>query len=296
MIKNLFDITIAHFQDLESVDKNECLQADIITIDNKVKNGIYHSLSMRWKGKLNGVDTPTGLIRSKKERKAITENYALFHEMGYTFETKPLTEELYLEFKDIYEKTTQQKERALAIDLEDQLLAKIKINRPSYLIGMYKDGQIESGLTFYQLKKNIYVTLGAKKKFPELRGGVGGILEVELMKKALELDVEAIYHGKTMNPAGITGSAGIFEFKARYGYSAYPEDSWQTMFIRNPSVALSDLVFVTTVDNALGYLVVSDKDPHELTKRYQTHDVHSIVVKTTQEVVADSEAFINTLP
>lgn len=258
MLQKTDDITWAHYLSVSELNANEVAQADFVSIRGHVPGGIYHPSHMRWFGSLVGISDPLEMIKSKTERKAIPANIEYFTSRGYEFKLLPLDEDLYHKFLEVYQTTTLNRPRALNIDTQDQLLSKIKINQPVYLVGLFKEEQLISGLTFYlNRRKEANVALGAKERFDEIRGGVGGVLEYYLTKFCLELGITEIIHGKTLNPAGITGRAGIFSFKARYGYDAYPEGYWQTTFVRNSSAALSDLVFVTIQNNGPQYQVFS---------------------------------------
>lgn len=256
MLQKLDDITWAHYLNETTVSADEVSQADLVSIRGFVPGGIYHPTHMRWFGSLEGITDPLQMIKSKTERKAMMANIEYFTSQGYEFKLLPLDEPLYHTFLEVYRTTTLNRPRALNIDTKDQLLSKIMIEQPVYLVGMFKDSTLISGLTFYlNRRKEASVALGAKERFDSIRGGVGGVLEYFLTKFCLELGVPEIIHGKTLNPAGITGSAGIFSFKARYGYDAYPEGYWITTFVKNPAVSLSDLVFVTETTTGPQYQV-----------------------------------------
>ena len=82
--------------------------------------------------------------------------------------------------------------------------------------------------------------------------------------------------GRSSNPAGFLNRSGLFEFKARYGNSAFPAGRWMTSFVKNPEIAHKDLIYVGIIDNKLGYIVISEKDPEETTKAYRTREVRTV--------------------
>ena len=102
-------------------------------------------------------------------------------------------------------------------------------------------------------------------------------MEYELIKFALERGLRSISHGKATNPVGLVNTAGLFEFKARYGFTAFPVGAWQTMFIKNPQIALTDLVMLSVANNSLAYLVVSDEEQSELEKKYRTREIKQVI-------------------
>jgi hypothetical protein len=293
MLNTFFDFKLASYESLQDVVLEEILQADLITIREYVKGGIYHSQSMQWVGSLKGIESPKQFIRSKKERKVIDENKVWFEKKGYRFEIVKMTRALFIEFYTLYQETTLQRERPLHFSLKEQILGKVFIEMPVYLIGMFKKDKLESGLVFSVSDDNhAVVSFGAKKKFDERRGGVGGVLELLLIEYCLEQGITHISHGKSPNPAGITSKAGVFEFKARYGFSAFPSGYWKTTFIVNPKVALSDLVFVTMFNDQIGYVVVSDNKLETIQKKYQTREVSRIKTLSIQDVEKASKKFI----
>lgn len=283
MLYKQFDYTVAYFDDESTIDPTEYNSADIVTIGGHHPAGIYHSTSMRWICSLKG-RTISQIINSHKEQAALQKNRDYFVNQGYTFQVKPMKQADYEEFKELYENTTQKKARAIKHNLADRILGRILANIPVYCIGMYKGTTLASGLVFTVDSKNTaVVSFGAKQKFQEIRGGVGGTLEWELLKYCEAHSISAVDHGKNPNPVGLANKAGLFEFKARYGNSAYPEGRWVTTCLRNPDIVLSDLVFVTTIHDEVGYIIVSQDTASE--KKYLTNEVTNIKVLSMDEVV-----------
>ncbi len=294
MLSHQFDFTVAKFDSLKQVDKDEVVQADIVEIREKVDGGIYHSQEMIWGGNLSGIQNISEMIRSKKEVKALKENKEWFESQGYYFEIVPMTGKLFEEFFELYQRTTLMQERPQIFSLKEQILGKILINKPVFLIGMFKEKVLESGIVFSIKDQQAVVSFGAKKKFPDRRGGVGGVLEQMLISYSLEKGLSDISHGKAKNPVGLLSKAGVFEFKARYGFSAFPSGYWKTTFLLNPKIALSDLVFVTTIDDQISYIVVTDSTEKDVSKKYSTNEVEIIRRRSFEEFVETSKGFFLT--
>jgi hypothetical protein len=293
MLTQRFDYTIATFASLEEVKKEELKVADLVVISEYIREGIYHAKEMIWRGNISNVQNPYDLIRSKKEKIAIEENAQYFKDQGYEIKTVPMTEALFQEFFELYQNTTMKKPRVIRYNLQEQILSKILIHLPVYLIGLFRSNILESGLVFSVRENQILVSMGAKKKFSERRGGVGGVFEVELMRFCVENSISNISHGISENPAGINSAAGIFEFKARYGFSAFPTGSWQTTFVLNPEIIPSDLVFVTigSIEHPLQQLVLSNTTEN-LEHKYQTKDVPFVTQKLLNTESAQHRAFL----
>lgn len=270
MLKTYNDISIAEYLTLADLSEKEVSQADFVIVKEKVPGGVYHSESSKWWGSLKGIDSPEKMIRSKKERKASKQTREWFKEKNYEIKTVLMTEQLYLEFQELYNSTTMVRQRPLRFNLESSILGKLRVGVPVYLAGLFQEETLVAGLVFSVTKNQAVVSFGAKPKFKEVRGGIGGVLELELIQYCLENNLDSIVHGRSANPAGIFGSAGIFEFKTRYGFSAYPDGVWQTMFIQNIDARLSNLVFVTMVDGEVGTLILSDDDPAKAIKKYKS--------------------------
>ncbi len=292
MLSEYFDFKLASYSAPSDVKKSEALQADLVEIRGFVPGGIYHSNFMSWAGNIGEVTEVRQFLRSKKERKIVVENRAWFEQQGYEFRVKLMDKHLFEEFYELYQATTLKRERALNFAVRDQVLGRVLTDSPVYVVGMFHNKSLESGLVFTVSGEVASVSFGAKKKFERKSGGVGGVLELLLMEYCKEHHVTEISHGKTKNPAGITGKAGIFEFKARYGFSAFPMGYWKTTFILNPKVALSDLVFVSMIDNTVGYVVVSDGDPIEIAKKYQTKEVKLIKQLSMKQARDQARTFI----
>lgn len=297
MLKHQFGFATAEFKSLAEVVKSEVEEADLIVIDGYVPGGIYFPAKVCWRGKIEGLVDIKQFIRSKSERKEIDANRDYFLSRGYTLKTLPLTEELFGKFNDLYEETVLKKERAMHFDLGRRVMSLLKVGAPVFLLGLFDgEGNLQSALIFDVYVSGTYkearVSYGAKKKFDHIRGGAGGVLEYELLRYCQENQITEIDHGRSKNPAGLLSNSGIFEFKARYGYTAYPESSWKTIFIKNPAVALTDWIFVTIFDDRLGYLIVT-KEPKEETKnKYLTKEINNVKVISYEEAQGQAREFI----
>jgi hypothetical protein len=290
MLISKFDLTIAEYFSLAGIQKDEVAQADIVIIREYVPQGIFHSRSMRWKGILEGITNPYDFIRSKKEKKVAQEIRKSFEDDGYEFRIEPVTKKLFAEFAEVYENTTRKKQRPLPVNLAEQILGKALVKVPTFIIGMFKGKKLISGLAFSIKLDEAMVSVGAKQKFPKKRGGVGGVMEIELIRFCIERKLKIINHGISQNPAGVTSTAGVFEFKSRYGCSAFPEGEWYTSFILSHKVALSDLVFVTTHQDQLAQIVLSDSTEN-LTTKYQTHNVQTVIQRSLTEEIQKNRIF-----
>lgn len=285
MLTNRFDYTVAYYNHFEEVDAEEVKAADLVTILGKHSGGIYHPISMRWKCFLKNQQS-SEIIRSQKERQSLEKNKQYFIDQGYTFQVKEMNESDYYEFEALYNNTVQKKIRAVRYTLKDKILGRILVEVPVYCAGMYKEGALVSGLIFSITdKKEALISFGAKQKFQEVRGGVGGVLEWNLIQYCVEHDIKVIDHGKSFNPTGLIAKAGLFEFKARYGNSAFPEGEWLTSFILNPTIVLSDMVFVTTINDQVGYTIVTEESSENVHKKYLTNLVTNTEVLSLSKVV-----------
>ncbi len=290
------NLKVAKFKNISSIVESELEQADIVMFNQYLPYGIYCPTKMLWLGPTEGCIKPEDYFISKRVRKDIRHSIAYFKEQGYRFEVVKMDEALFKEFFNLYGKTTSQLSRAVKYDLEGVLLSKIRGGLNVYLAGLWKDGELESGLSFYTMYDRIYVAFGAKKRFNSVRGGVGGLLEYLLIEFALKNNIGTIQHGRGVNPVGVYNKIGLFEFKARYGNSAYPSDEWVTMFIKSEKVFLSDLVFVTILDNKLGHLILSDKlSLEESKKRFTTKYINNIDVRPRNVVNSHYTELLNNI-
>jgi hypothetical protein len=288
------DLTVARYPSLAMTNPEEMRQAAMVLIDEPVAEGIYHSTKLNWKGDLSFFERPEDFIRSDKERKDLEVSKAFFLSEGYEFKVCELTPELEQAFLTLYQETTLKKNRA--IDFNAQLV--IRKNQaggvPVWVFGLYRDHQLESGLLVSQVKEDMMVLFGAKKRFDQVRGGVGGVLEMELLTFCFERGFKKISHGISTNPAGIVDSAGIFEFKSRYGFTAFPYGEWQTTFILNESVALSDIVFLTIKDSQLCHQILAKTETPSPSK-YNTRFVKTSTVENLSDHIHQAHQVLGLL-
>jgi hypothetical protein len=277
MLSEKAQLKIANYFYHEKPDLAEIKKADIVSFNYQLEGGVYIPEKVAWFGDLTGIEKAEDYILSKRGRKSLKKTQDFFQEAGFKLDVREMDEGLFEEFKKLYQKTTMRKERAIIYDLESSILGRIKVGKKCYIAGLYKENVLRSGLVFSINESSAVVSFGAKERFSKIRGGVGAILEYQLIKFALEKDLKSISHGRANNPAGLFNTAGLFEFKARYGFTAFPVGRWQTIFIKNEEIVLGDLVFVTIYNNQLAYLVVSDDELSNLEKRFRTREIKNIV-------------------
>lgn len=278
MLFQQFELTVAHFPTLEAVQENEVSQADLVQIDTFVTGGIYHSQQLNWKGDLTFIDHPEDFLRSDKERKTLAQSKAFFLEQGYEIRVTQIDDEHNRRFMEVYKKTTLQRNRAIDFNAELIVKKNLASDVPVWLFGLYLHNELESGLLVSQVKDEMRVMFGAKKRFDQIRGGIGGVLEMELLKFCFDQGIKKISHGLSTNPAGFVDSAGIFEFKSRYGFSAFPLGEWKTTFILKEQVAMSDLVFVVADGKQLGlHILAKEELPH--TSKYASKAIQNAQVE-----------------
>ncbi|MEX0896324.1 MAG: hypothetical protein WDZ94_05350 [Patescibacteria group bacterium] len=204
----------------------------------------------------------------------------------------PLTLELYAEFFELYQATTMQKARAATYDLDAVVKGKVLTGSEMYLAGLFKNSKLMSGLVFNSYRNVVTVFFGAKQRFENISGGIGGLLEYLLLDFAYKHDIKTITHGRSKVPTGLISGAGLFAFKARYGFSAFPDREWVTTFVRNPAIFVSDAVFITIADNQLQYLVLAQEPNEELLKRYRTRIIRTVELKGMTEVAKQHRQFL----
>lgn len=297
MLKQQLGFNVAEFDSLDQVVKTEMEQADLIIIDDFVPGGIYCPTKVCWRGNISGLSDIRQFIRSKSERKEVDSNKEYFLSRGFSIKVLPMTEDLLSEFNALYKETVLTKSRALHFDLDRRVLSLMKVGAQVFLLGLFDvETKLVAALVFDVFEsggiKEARVSYGAKKRFDEVRGGAGGVLEFELLQYCHENEIMEIDHGRSKNPAGLISKAGIFEFKARYGYTAYPESGWKTFFIKNPSISLTDWVFVTAINNQLAYLVVTEEPKEETKNKYKTKKINLVEMKSYSEVEAQANEFI----
>lgn len=293
MLSQVFDMTVATFPRFSMMQKGEVMQADLIQFREYVPGGIYHPEALVWRGSLRGCTSIESFLRSPAELTALRKNIQALQEMGYFFATHAMNDKLYKDFSKLYARGVRAHQRSVSHDLEEQIRAKMLIGSDVFLIGMYSsEGVLESGMVFHVTSKNeAHVSLSMKPKIHGLRGGVGGVLEYLFIQFCIERGVQEMSHGKGVCPAGLIATAGVFEFKARYGFSAFPTGYWTTSFLRSRKIALSDLVFITIAQSSLCYEVIGDSLDHSK-KKYVTREVPEVTARSLDDVITSHQAVI----
>ncbi|MBD3279384.1 MAG: hypothetical protein GF390_01590 [Candidatus Pacebacteria bacterium] len=277
MLTKKFDYTIARFDRPKDANLDEISQADLLYFNGYVPGGIYHSKRMIWVGNLASANDALAFIRSKRERKHLIKNKKKLLSQGYQINTKLFDQQSFKQFDQLFKKTTLNRQRALNDSPKRAILSKVLVGAKIYLSGIYQADQLVAGLAFIVRKKTALVSLGAKTKNNQLRGGYGGLLEIELLDFCYQHQLTTIMHGRRcFNPVGLISKIGLFEFKARYGFNAYPTENWQTMFILKPKIFLSDVIFTTIHNNQVGYLIITDQQPAKIKPKYTTKDINNI--------------------
>lgn len=285
------DLKIARFPNLSLLDKKEAAEADMVWFDELVAGGIYHAPQLNWKGDLTFFSQPEEFIRSEKERKTLAESRLFFEDQGYEIKSTEIDEARNAEFMNVYRNTTLRRNRAIDFNAELIVRKNLASGVPVWLFGLYKDAQLESGLLVSQVKDEMRVMFGAKKRFDQIRGGIGGVLEMELLRFCFDRKITKISHGISTNPSGIMDAAGIFEFKSRYGFTAFPLGDWHTTFILNDKVALSDLVFVVATGPGLGLEILAKNELPQSSK-YHTRLIKDTKIGTLADHMQQAQTIL----
>lgn len=273
MLEQNFDYLIYEANNLSSIDLEQLKQTDILQVNSFIEGSIFHANRMSWVGRLSKANNSLDFIRSKREKKALKNNQSNLEAWGLRVEILPFTQDLYKQFADLYLETTAKKIRAIDDSPRGPILGRLLAGLNVFLAAVFKDNQLVAGLSFHHKGDSILVSLGAKMRNNEIRGGYGGFLELALLDYAYEKKVKKIIHGsRSFNPVGLISKSGLFEFKSRYGYIAYPCEDWKSTFILNPQIVMSDLLFVSFIDNKLTYVVLSDLPEQELVKKFANEE------------------------
>lgn len=295
MLLKEFDYTIAHYQQGAEILASEVEVADFITIEGLYPGGIYHSTYCRWQN-IYTLDQPVEYnLRSPKIINTIEKNKRWFEKNGYSIRISQMTESDFHQYEKIYEELTLKKARATNYNLYERILGRIKIGTPVYCAGLYEGSQLVSASLFVMDNDQVSIHFSSRIHFPKITGGVGSVLQWEIIKFSIEKGCTSLDQGKSRNPSGFVTKAGLFEFKARHGSTAYPEGPWITTFVKNPSKLLSDLVFVTVLNNEIGYLVVSDKPIDEIKDKYITRRINNIDIRNFAWLATQTDQFISNI-
>jgi len=290
MITSQFDFSVATYPNLKSVISSEVKEADIVEINEYLPQGIYHSTKLNWKGDLTFFDSPESFIRSESERKSLDASRTFFLNEGYELKCVAADNTILKEFSELYLQTTLKKNRAIDYKAELVVRRNIQSGTPVYIFGLFKENKLESGLIATQNKEELQIMFGAKKRFNEVRGGIGGVLEMEMLRFCFEKKMYHISHGISVNPCGIYDKSGIFEFKTRYGFTAFPYGEWKTTFILNKEVAMSDIVFLTIHQNQLSHHILT-LDTSVSETRFYSGQVDRVIQQSLESHILTSKEF-----
>lgn len=279
-----------HLNSTEDLSTVDLASTDVVVFSEKQERGLYISNSIRWLGSVDGLNSWKEFVDSPSVAKDIVKGEDFFIRQGFSIRTEPLTLELADVFIALYQREViaTKGDRLVKVDVESQTRGKIRSGEATYLIGVYEGERLRAGLVFYLRGKEALVTLGAKERYKKVKGGFGGVIEKHLIDWCIHNEIATISHGRGTNPAGLMAKAGVFEFKARYGYTAYPEGEWKTLFILNKAIVEQDLVFVTVGSEGLSYTVLTQGSEKDAVHKYQTKNVHRVQVLDGQRYVHES--------
>lgn len=219
--------------DLGRINKKELSVFPVIQVYGRHPFGVYHPENTTFYQRVNPDKDFLQNIRSKTEKKALLKNYRYIHDKGIKLSVKKATLEDYKKFEELYNKTTALKKRFLNISLKEQVFSKITGGMGAFFINATLNDKLLSSLFFYIRgtgeSRKAAVTVRANKKIKELKSGLIGLIEVELVKFCIKNKVLEISHGNSTNPAGIVDSTGTFEFKTRYGNTPFPAGMFLTI-------------------------------------------------------------------
>lgn len=276
--------------EVSSLDQLRTLSLEginLVRVPGKQSGGIYTPESMSWLGALPQGRLPWSLIRSEETRVMAPKLMKKMIDLGYEVSSDLLNEKKYEDFKVLYEKEVMTKEHFIGVNLFDQSYGKVLAGFKTVLLGVYLQSRLVAGLVGYFKRGDFYVTVGAKERVKGIKGGLGGVLELQLLELCEREGIETIHHGNSVNPVGLATKIGLFEFKARYGYSAFPAGRWCTLFWLRPPID-GEHIYLTLFNDTFGYLLVSPQDKTNVSSLYSTNEIAQVSNKLWDEVVKNS--------
>lgn len=272
-------------QDLIDASNN---LVDIVRIKGNHDQLLYSPESVRWIATLGkSVEEmfaePKLLHYTAKARNNLSA-------AGWTFEVIELDRQSFEDFSSLYLQEVAKRERAKQVNIVDQTIGKSESGYKTLMFTAKDGGALKAGLIGYIKNNNFHVTLGAKTKLKGIKGGLGGILEVMLLDYCLEQGLQKISHGISINPAGLVTKPGLFEFKARYGYSAFPHGEWSTLLILNKEVITDDLILAGISDNTLCYTIFQAEQKQ--ISRYETRGLDKLLSLSPEALIHKSDTII----
>lgn len=256
---NASPYTITSYSSPAEISTEVLQSTDLLQINGYVPGGIYHSKYVRWQLDFKNITTVEDLIGSSSSRVKHRKAVQIAHEHGYSMRSMPLTEELYEIFAKRFSETTLQKERAQDYHLETRVKERIG-KSDLYIFGLFTPtGTLESGLIVEFRDKTAHMAFTAMQRNDLFPATTNGFLLDELFTISKSKNIAVIDQGRSLNPAGIVTSLGLFESKARFGFLPCPDGPWVTSYVLNfDNIALKDLLFVAVKDNRLAALLMTN--------------------------------------
>ncbi len=282
MITNLFDVTIAHYHNLNEVNLDEITKADIVLCQKYQADGIYHPESIRWLGEVGSVD-PGDFIFSSSLQKELPQIEAYFPDHGYEIKIKEINEAEFEQFEKLYEQLAESRDRFVMYADRLRVKQNLAVGLPVFLIGLYQGDQLNSGYIAFKQKDRLMVAWSAVASFPDTRYSPSVALIAAMVRFAHQQELTTISFGSGFNPAGVISKTGLYQFKARCGFTAYPEGAWRSFFLLNPAILSADLIFLGITGDQLAqrFLTNTSQDG----SAYRTKGIGMVVAESLSEHV-----------
>jgi len=303
MIKKIGDLVIAEYQSSSEINNREIDQADLVSICGYYPGGIYTPSYVQWLANISHLHIPIDILRSSRAKKVLRRTLDKANQLGIKIQTQPLTEKLYNQYKEYHHKTltVQPNKRYKSINLDETVLSYLKNTKSTWLILVTMAHNSWLGAMIFRIvstKNTIRVSFSAKQHIADLRGGgIGSLLEYELIRFAIKNGITTIDHGINTNPFGLISKTHLFEFKAHWGFTAYPEKEWRTLFILKPRQIIDqEMLWLQIAKNKLYYTLATQKKVEEkYLHRYKTRLVTDVEQRRLNDISFQAKKSVNYL-
>lgn len=221
------------------------VKADIVNVISPLKDGFWRPLKIAWRKKLTAAPV-ISQIRSKKARKQIREDKEKLGQLGIKIETfSQIDRNLFEEWLTLYKKIIASKEKGEILVKEDWLEKKEKRGKKVGGIFAFRNGKMIGGDLFFKVGNFLCVGYGVAERIPNLRGGLGLLLDYSSLVYAQKQGYDQISFGQDTNFYGFDLSSGLLLYKTKLGFSPFPATRtyWVTTYFLNFEKFKDSLMF-----------------------------------------------------
>ncbi len=263
------------------------MEADIVNAYALARGGFRRPYKIAWRMKLDPTLSALEHL-STKQNQSIRYDLQKITQTGIKIDKiSRINNSIYQEWLELYKQIINSKEKGVTVIDKNWFEDKYKQGKEVGAVLAYKDGKLLGGNLLTTLTDVMVIGYGVAQRLPDLRGGLGLLLDYYSIEMALEQGFEQLSFGKDDNLYGAHLSVGLLKYKTKLWLTpkAANKTYWLTTFFKNFDKFENEIAFLAQNEAGELDLVVIYKDTQPDIQKPK--GVNEVIFYKSSDIIAE---------